>query len=363
MKRRTMLIAGGTGLAAVAAGGFVLADLGSMDAYNDSLAASRASLAANPEGADLVRYATLAANSHNTQPWRFRVRDRRIEIIPDLTRRTPEVDPDDHHLFISLGCAAENLAIAGGSRGRPVTISFSEDQGGALVCDLGSGNAVASDLADAIPMRQSTRAEYDGRAADGAILAALLEAARIPGVDVALTTERSGLDRLRDLVLAANTRQMADPAFMRELKQWLRFNPKEALARQDGLFSACSGSPQVPSWIAGSVFDWFVTADAENERYRKQIDSSAGIAVFFAERNDAEHWARVGRSFQRFALKATALGLKTAHLNQPVEVSQFRADLATLAGRPGGLPFLVVRFGFGPTMPYSLRRAISDIIA
>jgi hypothetical protein len=62
-------------------------------------------------------------------------------------------------------------------------------------------------------------------------------------------------------------------------------------------------------------------------------------------------WTSVGRSFQRFALKATALGLKTAHLNQPVEMSQFRADLATLAGGPGGLPFLVVRFGFGPTMP------------
>jgi hypothetical protein len=185
----------------------------------------------------------------------------------------------------------------------------------------------------------------------------------MPGINVVLTTERSGLDRLRDLVIAANTRQMADPAFINELKQWLCFNPKEALARQDGLFSACYGNPQMPSWIAGSMFDWFVTAKSENDRYRNQIDSSAGIAVFFAERNDAEHWTRVGRSFQRFALKATALGLKTAHLNQPVEMSQFRADLATLAGRPGGLPFLTIRFGFGLTMPYSLRRGISDVLA
>jgi hypothetical protein len=112
MNRRTMLIAGGAALAAVGGSGFVLADLGGMDAYDDSVAASRASLAANPEAADLVRFATLAANSHNTQPWRFRVRDTRIEIIPDQTRRTPVVDPDDHHLFISLGCAAENLAIS-----------------------------------------------------------------------------------------------------------------------------------------------------------------------------------------------------------------------------------------------------------
>jgi len=60
---------------------------------------------------------------------------------------------------------------------------------------------------------------------------------------------------------------------------------------------------------------------------------------------------------------APIFGLKTAHLNQPVEMPQFRADLATLAGEPGGLPFLAVRFGFGPMMPYSLRRPVSDVLA
>ena len=55
---------------------------------------------------DLVRYATLAASSHNTQPWRFKLEPARITILSDLTRRCPAVDPDDHHLYASLGCAA-----------------------------------------------------------------------------------------------------------------------------------------------------------------------------------------------------------------------------------------------------------------
>lgn len=41
-----------------------------------------------------------------------------IQILPDLTRRIPVVDPDNHHIFASLGCAAENLAIAAGARGK-----------------------------------------------------------------------------------------------------------------------------------------------------------------------------------------------------------------------------------------------------
>src|SRR6202035_5037726 len=61
---------------------------------------------------ELVRYATLAPSSHNTQCWKFRVQERSITIEADVSRRCPVVDPDDHHLFVSLGCATENLAQA-----------------------------------------------------------------------------------------------------------------------------------------------------------------------------------------------------------------------------------------------------------
>jgi hypothetical protein len=40
---------------------------------------------------------------------------------------------------------------------------------------------------------------------------------------------------------------MADAAFVRELKSWLRFNPRQASDTGDGLFSVASGSPSVPS--------------------------------------------------------------------------------------------------------------------
>lgn len=57
----------------------------------------------NLDGRELIRYATLAASSHNTQPWKFRIRKDRITILPDFSRRCPVVDPDDSHLFKSLG--------------------------------------------------------------------------------------------------------------------------------------------------------------------------------------------------------------------------------------------------------------------
>ena len=272
MNRRHVLTGGGAlVLAGAGATYFGLRQMGSMEEYNASVAATRAALSERPEMQDFIRYATLAANGHNTQPWRFRIGEGRIEILPDFSRRTPVVDPDDHHLFVSLGCAAENLALAAGARGRPGELSFNPANDGSVVFAFGGGPTAGSALFDAIPRRQSTRADYDGRPVSAADLQTLAAAAAIPGVDLVLITDRPQIDRVRDLVVAGNSAQMADAAFVRELKSWLRFSPRQAIETGDGLFSASSGNPTLPAWLGPRVFDWVFNADAENDKYARQL--------------------------------------------------------------------------------------------
>ena len=361
-RRRIVLGGGVVALAGIGATYFGLRGMGSMEEYNAAVAATREALKQAPEASDFIRYATLAASGHNTQPWRFRIGEGRIDILPDLARRTPVVDPDDHHLFVSLGCAAENLALAAGARGRAGELRFEPANDGSVEFAFNGSAGANSSLFDAIPKRQSTRAIYDGRAVSAADLQMLSTAATIPGVDLILITDRPQINRLRDLVVAGNSAQMADPAFVRELKAWLRFGPRQAMETGDGLFSASSGNPILPGWLGPSVFDWVFKADAENEKYARQLASSAGIAVFVSQKDDREHWVLAGRACQRFALQATALGLKHAFVNQPVEVATLRPELANLIGHSGRRPDLVMRFGYGPTLPYSARRPVGSTI-
>jgi hypothetical protein len=361
--RRQLLIGGGAlALAGTYAVHLGIRQMGSMEDYDASVSTTRTALSQRPEIRDLIRYATLAASGHNTQPWRFRVGAGQIVILPDLTRRTPIVDPDDHHLFASLGCASENLALASGARGRPGTITFDPANGGTVVFLHGPGPVENSVLFDAIPKRQSTRAEYDGRPVSAADLKTLAASAAIPGVDLILITNRPQMNRVRDLVVAGNNVQMADPAFVRELKAWLRFSPREAALSGDGLFSAVTGNPTLPAWLGPPVFDWFFNTDTENEKYARHLRSSAGVAVFVAEKEDREHWVLAGRACQRFALEATALGIKHAFINQPVEVPNLRPELAGLVGLPGRRPDIVMRFGYGPALPYSARRPVESTL-
>jgi hypothetical protein len=85
---------------------------------------------------DLVRYASLAASSHNTQCWTFHLQDQAIVIAPDLSRRCPIVDPDDHHLHVSLGCALVNLAHAALAAGLQANAHFDPTGSGAISVGL-----------------------------------------------------------------------------------------------------------------------------------------------------------------------------------------------------------------------------------
>ena len=362
MKRRTVLLGGGS-LVLAGAAGLAVRDTGSSTAYDEAERKMRETLAAHPFDQDLVRYATLAPNSHNTQAWRFVVAPEGIAIHPDFARRTPVVDPDDHHLFVSLGAAAENLALAGLARGTIGEPSFDARGSGSIGFTRRRAAPQPSQLFDAIPMRQSTRAEFDGRAVSPADLNTLLAASAIPGVTTLLVTDRLRMNRIRDLVMAGNSAQLGDPAFVDELKSWLRFSPRHALETGDGLYAAASGNPKFPEWLGQRAFDLFFTAKSENDKYAHQLNSSAGIVIFSGQSSDREHWVKVGRACQRFALQATALGLKHAFINQPVEVPTLRSDLASLVGLSGRRPDIVMRFGYGPLLPYSPRRPVADVMS
>ena len=170
------------------------------------------------------------------------------------------------------------------------------------------------------------------------------------------------MERVLDHVVQANTVQMADAAFVEELKAWIRFNGADAVRTRDGLFSVSSGNPAIPTWLGDLAFGWVFTSKGENDKYARQIRSSAGIAVFIGQVADKAHWVDVGRCYERFALQATALGIRNAMLNQPVEVPSARLPFAAAVGLTGQRPDLVVRFGRGPTLPRSLRRPVQTVL-
>lgn len=308
----------------------------------------------------LIHYATLAANGHNTQPWKFAIRGNAIEIHPDYSRELKIVDPRHRELWISLGCALENLLLAARAVGYAAEVAY-PDSADLIRVTLALDTPQSSPLFDAIPQRQNTRSEYDGQPIPAADLDRIRFLPAELGVSLRCLTTVNELATVADYVSEGNLSQYADPAFVAELLEWLRFNRKDALTTMDGLYSVCSGNPEVPArlgrmFVAGTEPQQQAAADA------KKVRSSSAAVVIVSETEDKSAWVRTGQVYERLALQTTALGIKSAFLNQPIEVNELRTQFQNAMGVGAAQPQLLVRLGYAESMPHSLRRSVAHVL-
>ncbi len=124
----------------------------------------------------LVAAGVLAANPHDTQPWRFSVGENAIEIFADLTRGLGAMDAYGREMHLGLGCAIENMAVAAGPNGYGVEVAaapgslttLDERQAPvhAATLSLTRRERTAPDvLYRAIPFRHTNRYAYDSNRA------------------------------------------------------------------------------------------------------------------------------------------------------------------------------------------------------
>lgn len=309
----------------------------------------------------LVRYATLAASSHNTQPWKFKLEPNRIVILPDLSRRCPAVDPDDHHLYASLGCAAENILVAAPAFGLKGHYSY-DASASSVQIDFEETHPFRSSLFEAIPKRHCSRIEFDGSSLSVEQTRQLQEAARGNGVSVMFITDSEQKEQIARYVAEGNAAQFGDAAWADELKSWIRFNAREAVRTDDGLYGPVMGNPDVPRWLGMLFMRFAFSAQSQNRKDIRNIRSSAAVAVLFSEVDDKPYWVEAGRCYERLALQAAALDLRTAFINQPVEVAALRSEVARFLGIGDRRPDLIVRIGRGPETPRSLRRPVEQVL-
>jgi hypothetical protein len=103
--------------------------------------------------------------------------------------------------------------------------------------------------------------------------------------------------------------------------------------------------------------------DAQANTDEKNIRSAAGMMLFVSERNDKTGWLDTGRVYERVALTAAALSIKTAFMNQPAEVPALRSQLQSYLNLGRSSSQLLLRFGDSEPMPRSLRRPVNEDLA
>ncbi|MFA6041034.1 MAG: twin-arginine translocation signal domain-containing protein [Methylophilus sp.] len=309
-----------------------------------------------------VRMAILAASSHNSQPWKFKLEANLITIFPDYQRRCPIVDPDDSHLFKSLGCAAENVVQAAAYDGYIANVRFDPALDAVLI-DFDQTNIIQhNNLAAAIANRRCSRTVYDGGPLESPLQKVLMNAASSSEITPLFLQSKPQIETMLEYVRQGDIAQYDDARFVKELSDWIRFNPTDAIVTGDGLATEITGQTQLPSWLGKRIINLFLTGKAQADIDAKAIRSSAGIIVFIGERDDKASWVAAGRAYQKFALQTTALNVRNALINQPIEVRSLRPQLHAWLGLQKQYVHLIARYGRGPNAAHSLRRPLEAVI-
>lgn len=316
---------------------------------------------------DHLYNATLAPSGHNTQPWKFSVEENIIQIYPDFDRTLSVVDADNHALYISLGCALENLVISARQDGLMSRVDyFPEDEHEECLRVTFTEKSIRmeSELFEAIPERQSNRSMYDEKKIPKTDVIKLLKAGEYDTVHVkSFDTKSKEIEPVIDLVKEANRIQFSDKRFVEELISWIRFTKKETETKKDGLSAKVMGFPHVPRWLGRLILKTFVKPESEAKKTEKQIRSSSHLLLFICKKNDKRHWVDTGRLFQRTALTAASLGIAHAHVNMPCEVESVRKKLSGLLGlTPDEKPMLLIRLGYADEAPRSPRRPLNEVL-
>lgn len=310
----------------------------------------------------MIEQAVKAPSGHNTQPWLFRINNDNIQIHPNYEKSLPVVDPDHRELFISLGCAAQNLCIAASQKGYNTGLDISEN--GIITINLKKDSTVKPDiLFKQIPVRQTNRSIYNGRVISPdtiSLLKSIFDTSAINAHFYKNGTRE--FNSIAGFVTKGNVRQMQDKAFTDELKSWMRFNKKHQDKTNDGLSYAVFGAPNLPMFIVKPVMSGYLNDKKQNKGDIKKIASSSHFVLLTVNSNTPDEWIRLGLIMERFLLKATESGIIHAYMNQPNEIGELSVEMSEALNIPDEYPAILLRVGYGEKMPYSKRIDVKNVI-
>jgi nitroreductase len=301
-----------------------------------------------------LRYAILAPSNRNTQPWRFSVERDQVTIHSDASRWQQVSDPHKRELYISLGCALENLLVALEHFGFGHIVTRSpgaEDESIAAqvaILDHPVARPRGASLFEAIVRRHTHHGRYRGRAVGARTLAKLMECKLEHDLELLLTPDRAVKQSVDRLMLEGDALALANPRYRRELAECIG----------EGSF----GGP----WLL-SLAQEFAVAHLGVRKVIARGDHAALAAspvfgLISGHTGGKEARIKAGQLLERLYLAATAQGLVLQPISQLLEVERVRMKVSKLF-RAGGVPLMPFRLGYaGEPGLRTPRRPLEEVL-
>ncbi|HWO62107.1 MAG TPA: nitroreductase family protein [Umezawaea sp.] len=313
----------------------------------------------------VIGLAGRAPSIHNSQPWRWVAGDNSLHLFADRSRHLRATDPEGRDLLMSCGAALHHLRVGFAAAGWDTTVHRLPDPAHPdhlAAVEFTSRNPTAEDIAlsSAIAHRRTDRRRFTSWPVPEGLIDLVAERAAEQGAVAAAATDPIDKFHLEAVIADAARQQDADPEYRSEVAAWAG----RGSAAEDGVPAANIPRTTVPH--GDTTMRAFPDGVLTQEREGWEDDAGA-LLVLATAADDRVSRLRAGEAMSAVLLAATAIGLATCPLSQPLEIGATREHLRTKVLGGGVFPQMVLRIGWAPTdqeqVPLTPRRAVDDVLA
>lgn len=305
--------------------------------------------------------ATRAPSVHNSQPWRWRVGDESLHLYADASLHLPNIDPDRRDLMVSCGAALHHCIVALAALGWQAKVhrfpNPAEPEHLAAI-EVYPHPAAELDvtLAAAIPRRRTDRRHYSSWAVPAADITLMGARAARAGV---MMRQVESLPTLQHIVAQAVWQHASDHDYLTELTAW------------SGRYASLAGVParntpvsDPTDLIPARLFAGPVLAQPPGT---EGTDEVAVVLALGTKDDSSLSQLRAGEATSLLLLTATAQGLASCPVTEPLEIAETRQAVQSDVFGTSGFPQMLLRIGWAPVnaepLPSTPRRPLADVVA
>ena len=312
------------------------------------------------EESDLRRAAAAAIRApslHNSQPWRFRLRDGGIEVLADPARQLAVADSGGWAVRIACGAATLNARLALAIHGTPAEVVIQPDRREPdLIARLTRGpdrpaTYAEEDLFAAILRRFSNRQPFWPDPVPAEVRTRVIEAAKAESCWLDLLVGMTALAGFAEIAQSADRVLRRDEHYQSELFSWVHSG-----AAPDGVPVSAGGPSAEPQDL--------LPQRPFGQRQRapgRDFEPEPLVGILGTAGDSAADQIGAGQALQRVLLTATDAGLASSMMSQPIEVPAARDQLRRSLGR-FGMPQMALRIGYGQPGRPAPRRDLASVL-
>lgn len=302
-----------------------------------------------------IGWVTLAPSTHNTQPWKFDVSNRRVGVSIDRDKAVVEADPQMRDMFISSGALLRHIELVGGELNAVENIDITprvDKDEVARFSMLGSDkwdDFVTSDLAKAIFTRQNYRADYSDKEVKTSDVKRMADlSAKTVGGDNNVQLHVFGMKEEKAQQLCdLTTRGIASAYESKEFRKEVSSHINNNFSKKDtGLHGYSLTVNNALSILLPVVMRRVDLGPKLSQLNKRGMLTSQGMVVATSENDNAESWLDSGRIMMELILRLKSRGIQTSIYAAAIEIGDSRKQVESVIGQNTGHAQLLFTYGY-----------------